>query len=320
MKKWLKNFLSIFCWNIGFHKNEKNHIKKYYKYPVQNPQKIRKGIVVMVDGREIHGGFADRLRGICSIYQFCKNNNINFSIYYTDPFRLEDYLLPNQVQWICKDDEISFDSRYSYPIFLYEWMFPHKYHKLYLKLRTIFSHKKQLQVYTNSHFYYESFSTQFQSLFKPTPHLLNVINVNMRSINSKYIAMVFRFQQLLGDFKEGDFKTLNFHEQEELIERCIRKVKELWDGTQKILITSDSKKFLDKINYLEFVHIIPGNIVHIDYTKDANYETYLKSFIDFYMIANAEKIYLLKTGDMYQSGFPKSASKVYNKPFELIEF
>ncbi len=320
MKKKLINILSIFFWNIGFHKYEKEHIKKYYNIPVCNLNKVRKGIVVMIDGRQIHGGFADRLRGICTIYQYCKINNINFSIYYSTPFKLEDYLIPNQVQWICKQDELALDSRYARPVFLYEWMFPHKYHKLYLKLRTIFSHKKQLQIYTNSHFYYDSFSAQFQALFKPAPRLLNAININMESINDKYIAMVFRFQQLLGDFKEGTFKTLKTQEQEQLINKCINKTKELWDGKQKILVTSDSKKFLDKISHLEFVYTIPGNVVHIDYTKDANYEAYLKSFIDFYMIANAEKIYLLKTGNMYQSGFPKTASKVYNKPFKVIEF
>jgi hypothetical protein len=38
------------------------------------------------------------------------------------------------------------------------------------------------------------------------------------------------------------------------------------------------------------------------------------------MIANAEKIYLLRTEQMYDSGYPFAASKIYNKPFEKIEF
>lgn len=319
IKKSIKNFLSIFFWNIGFHKNEKNHIKKYYNIPVQNPNHIRKGVIVMIDGREIHGGFADRLRGICTIYQFCKTHNINFSIYYTEPFNLENYLQPSTVQWICRPNEIALDSNYAYPVFLYEWMFPHNFHKLYLKLRCILT-KKQLQVYTNSHFYYDSFSEQFHALFKPTPALQKAIDDNSQAIGTKYIAMVFRFQQLLGDFKEGHFKTLPTNEQDLLIKKCLKKIKSLWDGNQTILVTSDSKRFLDQVKIFKFVYTIPGNVVHIDYTKGANYETYMKSFIDFYMIAKAEKIYLLKTGDMYQSGFPKTASKVYNRPFEIINF
>jgi hypothetical protein len=38
------------------------------------------------------------------------------------------------------------------------------------------------------------------------------------------------------------------------------------------------------------------------------------------MIANAKKIFLLQTGKMYKSNFPKSASYVNNVPFKLIRF
>lgn len=320
LKTKINNFLSLFFWNIGFHKLEKSHINKFFNSNEKKNSNIFKGIVVMVDGLQLHGGFADRIRGICTIYWFCKTNNIPFGINYTSPFKLENYLLPNKVDWIVNDQMISKQKKYAKPIFLMEWMFPHKYHRLYLKLAYAFSNK-QLQVYTNSHFYYNHFSESFHELFKPAPQLHNAIEYNKKQIGSKYIAMVFRFQQLLGDFKEGHFKTLPSKEQTNLIEKCIAKVAEYKNCNTKILVTSDSRRFLDTIaNRLDYVYTIPGNIVHIDYTNNANYDTYLKSFIDFYLISEAEKIYLVVTNEMYQSGFPKTASKVNNRPYEIIKF
>ena len=38
------------------------------------------------------------------------------------------------------------------------------------------------------------------------------------------------------------------------------------------------------------------------------------------MLADAEKLYLLVTGDMYHSGFAESASFINNRPYEVINF
>ena len=60
--------------------------------------------------------------------------------------------------------------------------------------------------------------------------------------------------------------------------------------------------------------------VHIDYNENNSFEIHLKTFLDFFLIANATKIYLLRNGKMYKSGFPKSASMIYNIPFLVIDF
>lgn len=316
----IKQLLPLFLWNVGFHKYEKEHVKKFYNSSCYDDKLYKRGIVVMIDGRQIHGGFADRIRGIATIYQFCKKYKINFSVYYDFPFKLEDYLEPATLNWVCKKEELVFNKKISKPVFLEEWMFPHKYHKAYLLLNVLFSKKKQLQVYTNSHFYYNNFSEQCKELFKPTERLKAEINMNLKRIGTDYIAMVFRFQQLLGDFKEGNFKVLPEKEQQKLIIKCIKEIEKLWNGKDKVLVTSDSSKFLLEASKLPFVYTIPGKVVHIDYTEDAAFDTYMKSFLDFYMIANAQKVFLLKTGEMFQSGFPKTAAKVNNRPFVIINF
>lgn len=61
-------------------------------------------------------------------------------------------------------------------------------------------------------------------------------------------------------------------------------------------------------------------MIHMDYTKEEDKDVYMKSFIDMIMLSKAEKIYLLKTGDMYHSGFAKYAAMLNNKPYEEILF
>lgn len=228
----IKQLLSLFVWNIGFHKYEKELVNKYYDSSSENNSLCKQGIIVMIDGRQIHGGFADRIRGIATIYQFCKNFNVPFSVYYDYPFKLEDFLEPASFNWVCKKTELSYSKKQAKPVLLEEWMFPHKYHKLYLLLNVLFSKKRQLHVYTNSHFYYDKFSEQFNELFKPTLRLQQSIEWNLKNIGSDYVAMVFRFQQLLGDFKEGDFKVLSETDQSKLIVKCIKEIEK--NGMVKI--------------------------------------------------------------------------------------
>ena len=49
------------------------------------------------------------------------------------------------------------------------------------------------------------------------------------------------------------------------------------------------------------------------------YEIYLKSFLDFYVLSEAQKIYRIGTSYMYPSEFPVYAAKVHDIPFASIE-
>ena len=89
-----------------------------------------------------------------------------------------------------------------------------------------------------------------------------------------------------------------------------------------MLVTSDSVTFLKRAVQLEGVHIIPGTLTHIDGNKRQAvkdpFEVYLKSFVDFYMLTDARKIYRIGTPQMYPSEFPVYAAKVNGIPFESI--
>ena len=121
--------------------------------------------------------------------------------------------------------------------------------------------------------------------------------------------MVFRFRQLLGDFKEGGI-TLPENERIQYIERCIDVVKRIHSQCphKRILVTSDSVTFLNSVSKQPYVHIIPGDVVHFGFTYDATKDTYMKSFVDYFVLADAEKVILVRDKQMYHSGFALRAA------------
>lgn len=306
--------------------------KQYYsvsnpKFQIDSPE-----IVYMADGRISPGGLGDRLHGIISLYLYCKKKGYKFKVNFCHPFRLKDYLLPNKVNWDIDPEKLSYNSEQTTVIPLFctykkygmtvdeEAKYQHAFLDSFIK-----TDKKQYHIYTNAHFAYTPniYSTAFHELFMPAKPLEEAINQNKKNIGGEYIAIVLRFQSLLGDFKEADFPTLPVDEQKRLMEKVYSKIQELYDERhkgQKVLITSDSRKFLDYVSSLDYVYTIPGRVVHLTYTPAHDYNLHLKSFVDLMMLADAQKIYLLVTGDMFHSGFAQSASFINDKPYEEIIF
>ena len=259
------------------------------------------------------GGLSDRLRGIVSVYAECKRQRRPFRIVF-EPLHLEDYLAPNEYDWRIGEDEIDWDLAKSYPCVLLTYHNdPHNRWQHFVQstvLRSYFrKHCLQLHVFTNMIPSDEEYRTLFHELFKPADDLQQLIGYHLEKLGGKrnYISCTFRFRQLLGDFKEGG-DTLPAEQREAYIERCIEAVKELHKqyGDKNILVTADSSTFLSELKEksLPYVYIMPGKVVHIGFTYDANHSTYLKSFLDMYMISFADTVFLVRDKLMYHSGFP----------------
>ena len=63
----------------------------------------RQTLIFMVDGKWMHGGLTDRLRGMASAYKFATEHNLDFKIFHTSPFLLQEILEPNKVNWIIDE-------------------------------------------------------------------------------------------------------------------------------------------------------------------------------------------------------------------------
>lgn len=325
IRSFLRGLYYLICRpNRGLVKEEQRLKDKYYSIDAPKKDVLETTIILMIDGRSVHGGLTDRLRGITTIYEYCKRKHITFKLNYVYPFQLADYLAPVSYDWRISSEDISYNNNQAKVVVINDYQLDVRLHKYYLDSIIHHNKGKQIHLYTNTYFLDGYFAESFRELFRPTPPLKSAIEANFKHIGSKYVAMVFRFQQLLGDFKEDGYQVLSTSEQETLIGKCIKKVDELHrlhHPNDIVLLTSDSGKFLQRIvAKYDYVRIIPGKVVHMDHTTNAAFETYMKSFEDMFLLAKAYKIYLLQTGEMYHSGFAKRAAMINDKPYEEIIF
>ncbi len=299
-----------------------HHLKQYYSLSQERLKVESKQIVYMADGKMHHGGLADRLCGMVSAYNFCKKNGYKFKINFVSPYDLSDILEPGIYDWRISQEELTYNSKDAHPVYIsnipiYEDS-ERYFHSKIDKLK-----EKQIHLYTNArYFHIEEFPELFTELFKPCKKLQELIDQNRKQLPKHYVSLTFRFQQLLGDFKEDGFPTLESQEEKNaLINKCLKCIEDLHRETNStILVTSESQTFLAKANEFDFVYIIPGSIRHMDYNHDENINILvdMKSFVDFYLLADADRLYSCCYKPLYYTGFPLTASYVKNRTFERL--
>lgn len=308
----------------------RREIKKYVaiNYTADKPKatNTNKTVVCMIDGKMKHGGLGDRIRGIISVYSVCKSLSLDFKIYFDSPFNILDFFIPNQCDWKISKEELCYNSEDALPLFCgsngthVEPPFQRRWFVKNFNLDV-----KQIHVYTNAHLLRNrNFKKAFDELFKPTHILEESIKNFENEIGGRYISITCRFQQLLGDFEEGDYDVLTKEEQKALIDAAVKNVDKIHNSYKEnlpVAVTSDSIKFLNYItSKLPYVHTVKGKLVHMDYTEAHATATHLKSFTDMMVISKAEKVFLLKSEKMYNSGFPRIAALIGGKPFKLVRF
>ena len=298
----------------------------------------------------LRGGLNDRIRGMVNLFYYCsthktkEGSSLNFKIYHNSPFRLENYLEPNEYDWVADENMICRNQNDVFSLFIgidrtaFIKSWDHAYDDEAGKRNCAYAfeainyfrmHNKQKQfhIWTNNRllmFYPETYSAMFHKLFRPNDRIIQEVNRIKQHIGGKYISMTLRFQNLLGDFNEGSYPTLSLDEQDELISKCIKKIYEIYKSEEdsiRVLVTADSKRFLDVIeDTYAFVTTIPGRRVHMGYTDEDDFELHLTPFVDYFTIADAYKVYLLVTGKMYHSDFAGGAARINQRPYEIIEF
>ena len=291
-----------------------------------NDEKV---VICLFEGLVRSGGLADRFRGILSTYYVCKKLNLKFRLYYIYPFSLNDYIVPNFYDWRISKKEIKYTIPSESIIVLdttEDSEFQKSKQEKYL-MKHLSKSSGQIHIYTNASFSYDkNYHILFNELFKPSERLQNAIDNQLRLINGRYVSVSCRFLDLLGDFNEtyGYNLHLEDSEKEHLLNSILGQIEKIHSQNEgiKVLVNSDSRTFLDFVTqHTNYTYIIPGEITHIDNQISVdNYEKYEKTFLDFFMIANADHIYTLKTGRMHNTGYPYAASFVYNKPYSLICF
>ena len=299
----------------------KFNFKRFYAAGGGKSDICGKTIIYMADGRTPHGGFSDRLRGIFSLYEYCKGEGIEFKINFTSPFDLRNFLVPNHYDWEIRPEDISYCKKDV------EFRFVNSYSNMTETLYTKYLHTDrknyQMHAYTNFTSHEERYSEYFGELFRFSPLLEERINAYLKDIGTEYISVSFRLISLLGDFKDSAFAhELPTEEEKELyISKCMAFIERLhreYPQYAKILVTSDSGMFMKRVERIPYVYIIKGEVIHMDYV-DNHLEGHLKTMTDYFLISKAQKVFCYSYGKMYKATrFAKTAALIGGKPFEMV--
>jgi hypothetical protein len=161
----------------------------------------------------------------------------------------------------------------------------------------------------------------FHELFEPTPELEARLDYNAKQIGGEYIAVAFRFQQLLNDFKDDGFPVLPELERSRLMDKNLQALRTIHANNPSfhILVTSDSSSFLNYIANESYAYVAPGVIAHMQFPSgNEDKETHMKSFVDFFLLSRAKHVYAVKSAEMYPSEFHMYAAIMGGIPFERI--
>lgn len=320
--KWIlkRKFIYGYQWKRIVRK----YLMKYYSEDTPKSVSSDRIVICMADGKRRHGGLADRLRSYVTYYGYCKKNGLRFAINFTSPFKLEEYLEPNKYDWRLKPGELTFNSRQARPLFFqtsgplneFEKKEQKKLADRYLKDTAY----KQYHLYSNYCFGEDAvFAQNFNELFRPVKRIAEIIDGCRLILGPGYISVSTRFMELLGDFKEPrQRQRLDEEARDALIHKCREEIEKLHNQFPdvRMLVTSDSRRFIDTCRDLPYVYIPEGNIEHIDIKGgDADHT---KTFVDFFLISGASHVFQIKCGPMYGGNFSLRAAAVGDRPYKLI--
>lgn len=152
----------------------------------------------------------------------------------------------------------------------------------------------------------------YHELFKPSDHLEKILTEQGLS-KYNYIAAHLRFVNALGNFEEGFYNKISEEQRKNLIDKCLNildRIKK--QNTKELVVFSDSTLFLEYARKNGY-KVLNGNIGHISFSK--NQDTIDKVFVDFYTIGFADKVYRIKTKELYNTTFSYYASLVNGAKF-----
>jgi len=279
----------------------------------------RRTFFFIIDPDKKHHGLVDRLKAIVSCYYIAKQNGLDFKIIFDHPFPLAQYLKPNLHNWIADWNDLSYSIKNS-KLISYNGVKILKFNK-----------KKQYHLYNycgynifeTNHFpnAAELWGQLFQELFIPEMRLMQQMQSYKMAFKT-YFVVHLRFVNALESFEPGHYNVLSSEQQEKLIRRCINSIQQITqqNGGKQTLVFSDSQRFLDIVRtILPDVMILDGKIGHISYADQKQLDDVVfKTFVDFYMMAQAKKIFAIHSPEMYNSVFSYYAALVYNTPYVVI--
>lgn len=297
-------------------------IWKYYRPFSFGKQHDSRNIYV-ADGKIPLGGMFDRLKGIITVYAMSKSMDKEFKIHFIHPFQLQTYLEPNIYDWRIDSKDVVYSYPKSKPIFAFgEYTNPLRLFKQRKGETHILYGYDSLDKVNDYYGTNYDWGELYRELFKPTRYLQQYIDLYKMEIGEEYVVIHTRFLNLLGDKMETDINPeLSDDKKQLLIAKCMRKIHEIIDELKeiKVMVASDSMIFIDAVKKdIDNVYVVPGQVKHIGTAKEIDDSNNIKMFVDYYLIAGANKVYSIIGEGMWQSAFPEYAAKIGGVEFTRV--
>ena len=288
---------------------------KYYSFKADK-EVTGNTLYFILDPEIRHPGLADRFKVIVGSYYIARINGFDFKIIFETPFHLIDYVDVNRCDWFADRQALSFSLRNSRVI---AYNGGGKIPRLNRAVR-------QYHIYSYIGYdilasnripeYKKLWGELFNTLFKPNRHLQSCIAATGFE-RERYIAVHLRFVNALEKFEEGQFNDLCEADQENLIRRCIAGIETIRqeNNDMPLVVFSDSVVFLNRVRSLP-VHVLDGPVAHISYVHDP--EATMKTFLDFYLISHAKRIYMILAPETYHSVFSYYAALAGDKEVNVV--
>lgn len=296
------------------------NIRILTKYGISQNIKHKDSFFFIIDPQIPQPGFADRIKAIVYAAHKAKTAGLKFYIIWNG---LDKYLLPNNENdsdWRATMDDLEYSFKYTKIWDLYNTneLSPLIKNGKQYHCRNYMGNMSPYKFEDNGDLWYE----EYNRLFKKSPILNEYINATKLEPR-EYVAVHLRFVNALETVEKDFNNQLSEEAQIELINRCKKAIRSIVTKhhEKKIVVFSDSRRFLETLNDINVIVLNSNNIGHIGmYNNNYNTDMLGKTILDFYMISRSYHVYSIGCKEIYaNSGFPQIAALMGNIPFERIE-
>lgn len=264
--------------------------------------------IVNMTEQTVKTGLVDRIRTMCTAYVLAAESGMPFHIYHNAGFDLQNYLIPNEVNWLIDASEVKYDLNKS-ALFFYL----RKFRKLNRINKDYHIFQSQILVdymlpdslkgkYTDK--------SVFSKLFKFHPNVVQEADKNLADIGCKigeYVSLHCRFLNFFQQVEVFGKVTSTPDEREKMIKSVHATAEKIHNETGKtIILFSDSDFFLQK-EHPPFIRVLkdaPGHIV----MNSGNEDVTMKAFVDLLVMSRGCAVYSLRGDNLYASGYSRCAA------------
>lgn len=279
-----------------------------------------------VNGFAGHGGWADRLKGIVSTYNYCKKNGINFRLWYDFPYELSEFLLPNKVNWKISQGLLRFN-----PLIDRVAILTDSEESLTLSDKIKNKNFRKIFVYYNIDDIKNEtiWKKLFFDLFEVNESLITRAKSELAAFPKPWNAVIFRFLGLFGDFMRSSY-TIQGETKKLQVASHYYGLLNKWRDSEPIakkgtvFLFSDSDFFLTKSGvFAPWAKVITKgdgrSFIHQRLSPERGRSVMERTLLDFLRLSLMENQFIFSDGRfLWESGFVKYSSYMGNTVYFII--